>query len=158
MSDDHLKNVTDIMSKHPVCMMTTQYSGALFSHPMTVLKVEDSAETWFFSSVGTSPVENINQHSSVNLCFAQKDTWLSVQGTAVIVNNEPKARDLWNPSLAAFYPDGPGSRDLVLIRVRPDSAQYWETSGGALATAFQWAKALAGGERLDPGESHTVEL
>lgn len=150
--------VRDIIKDHPICMLTTQGPDGLLSHPMTVAKIEDNGEIWFFSSAGTSPVEQADKAPGVNLSFAAKDQWLSVHGEATIITSEPKARELWNEAVAAFYPDGPGSKELVLIRIRPEGAQYWESTGGVLETVFNWAKARITGKRIDAGDSATTEL
>lgn len=157
-ANDDLRKIIDIIDDHPVAMLTTQGQEGLLSHPMTVLKVEDDGEMWFFSSAGTTPVEDIAHHPQVNVAFASKDQWLSIHGTAAIITSEPKARELWNPAVAAFYPEGPESKELRLVRIRPDGAQYWQTPGGTFATALSWAKARITGEKMDAGESHTVEL
>lgn len=157
--NEDLHKVTDIIKHHRICMLTTQGpEDNLLSRPMTVAKVEDDGELWFFSSAGSAPVTAIGAESRVNLSFTAKDEWLSVHGSAVIISSEPKARELWNEAAAAFYPDGPESKDLLLIRIRPDGAQYWESSGGTIATLFQWAKARLTGEVIDAGESRTVDL
>ena len=155
---EDLNKVLTIINSHRICMFTTQGPDGLLSHPMTVAKVEDSGELWFLSSAGTSPVEQAQLAPEVNISFAGKDQWLSLHGQAAVITSEAKARELWNPAAAAFYPDGPESKELVLIRVRPDGAQYWESPGGVLATVFKWAKARISGERIDAGESGTVDL
>lgn len=156
-SREELNKITEIMKQHPICMLTTQ-GDALTTRPMTVAKVEDDGEVWFFSSAGTDLVSDIDAEPEVNLSFMAKNQWLSVRGDAVTITSEPKARELWNEAVAAFYPDGPESKALILIRVRPEGAQFWETPGGAVATIVNWAKARITGEPIDAGESHTVEL
>lgn len=158
MNEDTHK-VTEMITQHRICMLTALGADeALQSWPMTVVKVEDDGELWFFSSTSAGPVAEIGEGSQVNLSFTGKDDWLSVHGSAVIITSEPKAREMWNEAAAAFYPDGPESKDLVLIRVRPEGAQYWESPGGAISTLFHWAKARITGEEIDAGESRTVNL
>lgn len=157
-TQDELHKITDIMKRHPICMLTTQGTEGLTGRPMTVAKVEDDGEVWFFSSAGSEPVEDISVREGVNVTFAGKDQWLSVRGSAAVITSEPKAREMWNQAVAAFYPEGPGSEDLVLLRIRPEGAQYWESPGGTIATIFNWAKARISGTTIDAGESHTVEL
>lgn len=157
-ANEDLSKIIEIIKGHPIAMLTTQSSEGLLSHPMTVLKVEDDGELWFFSAAGTTPVEDIDRQPQVNVSFSDKDQWLSVQGTGAIITSEPKARELWNPAAAAFFPDGPESPELRLVRIRPDGAQYWQSPGGTLATALSWAKARITGEKMDAGESHTVDL
>lgn len=157
-ANDDLHTIIDIIRDHPITMLTTHNAQGLLSHPMTVLKVEDDGEMWFFSSADTAPVEDIATKPEVNLAFASNGQWLSVHGSAAVITSEPKARELWNPAAAAFYPEGPESKELRLIRVRPDGAQYWQTPGGVLAVALRWAKARVTGEQIDAGESHSVDL
>lgn len=155
---DELATVVDIIKQHPVCMLTSHGQDGLLSHPMTVLKVEDDGELWMFSSIGSTPAEDIAQNPAVNLSFTTKDQWLSVRGSGAVITSEPKARELWNTAAAAFFPEGPESQDLILIRIRPDAAQFWESPGGAISLVFNWAKARITGQTIDAGESHTVEL
>lgn len=158
-SNEDIHKVIDMIGHHRICMMTAVGAdNTLQGWPMTVMKVEDDGELWFFSSIGASPVEEVGTESQVNLSFTGKNDWLSVHGFAAIITSEPKAREMWNEAAAAFYPDGPESKDLVLIRVRPEGAQYWESPGGAISTAFQWAKARMTGEEIDVGESRTLNL
>ncbi|POH72428.1 pyridoxamine 5'-phosphate oxidase [Arthrobacter glacialis] len=157
--NENIHKVMEIVEHHRICMLTTVGDdGAIMGWPMTVTKVEDNGELWFFSSTGTGPVAAIGTEARVNLSFGGKNEWLSVHGSAVVITSEPKARELWNEAAAAFYPNGPESKDLVLVRVRPDGAQYWEAPGGAISTIFQWAKARLTGEVIDAGESQKVEL
>ncbi len=156
--NEDFRKVTQIIEQHPVCMFTSAGSQGLVSHPMTVVKVEDNGELWFFSSVDSTPVDDISGEPEVNLTFTARDQWLSVRGSAAVITSESKARELWNAAADAFHPEGPESKNLVLIRVRPDGAQYWEAPGGAISIISNWVKARISGEKIDAGESHTVEL
>lgn len=157
--NEDIHKVIEIMKHHPICMLTIpEPEGALRARPMTVVKVEDDGEVWFLSSSATDAVAAIGTESRVNLSFGGRDEWLSVHGSAVVITSEPKARELWNEAAAAFFPDGPASKNLVLIRVRPEGAQYWESPGGVVSTVFQWAKARLTGEEVDAGRSRTVDL
>jgi hypothetical protein len=42
--------------------------------------------------------------------------------------------------------------------VEGDSAEYWDTPGGRLATAFSFAKAKVTGQRIEAGENEKVDL
>ena len=47
---------------------------------------------------------------------------------------------------------------MVLIRVDGESAEYWDTPGGRIATAISFAKAKLTGHRYEGGENETVSL
>ncbi len=156
---DNRKKVFEIISDNPVCMFTVSGAeDALHSRPMTVIKTEDNGELWFFTSSDGATVAEIGTESEVNLSFSGKGEWLSLRGSAVTITSEPKARELWNEAAAAFFPEGPGSPELALIRVRPEGAQFWNSPGGAITMAFHWAKARLTDTQIDAGESETVDL
>ena len=52
----------------------------------------------------------------------------------------------------AWFPEGPDDDGVVLLKVEADSAEYWDSPGGRLATAFSFAKAKLTGERIGRGE------
>ncbi len=156
---NHANKVLEIINHNPVCMLTL--NGAqetLLSWPMTVQKTEDNGELWFFTAMESTPAAEIGAGAEVNLSFAGKSEWLSLHGSAVVITSEPKARELWNEAAAAFFPGGTDSPKLALIRVRPEGAQYWNSPGGGITMALQWARARLSGTRIDAGDSKTVEL
>lgn len=151
--------VFDIIEKNPICMLTVQcQDGPLQSRPMTVVKTENNEQIWIITTADSEPATEIAQDAQVNLTFSGSGQWLSVHGSAAIIKSEPKARELWNKAVDAFIPEGPASQNVALIRIRPEGAQYWTSPGGALAMAFQWAKAQVTDSQIDAGESGTVAL
>lgn len=58
----------------------------------------------------------------------------------------------------AWLPQGPEDPSVVLVRVDGESAEYRDSPGGRLATAFSFVKAQATGQRIDAGENEVVDL
>ena len=58
----------------------------------------------------------------------------------------------------AWFPQGPDDDSVVLLKVVADSAEYWDSPGGRLATAFSFVKAKVTGERIEGGENEKVDL
>ena len=75
-----------------------------------------------------------------------------------MVTDEAKKKELWNSGVAAWFPDGPDDDEIVLIKVEGDSAEYWDTPGGRIATALSFAKAKVTGEPYSGGDNEKVEL
>ena len=44
-------------------------------------------------------------------------TWISLNGNAEMVNDNAKARELWNTVVEAWMPQGPDDPSVVLIKV-----------------------------------------
>lgn len=151
--------VRDLLKEHHLAMLTTiDADGALVSRPMGVQDVDFDGDLWFFTSLTSHKAAEIRAHSAANAAFAGSSSWLSVAGTAEVVQDRAKIDELWGPVAAAWFPDGPSTPDLALIRLRAQSAEYWDSPGGRLATAISFVKAKVTGQAYDGGENAAVEL
>ena len=154
-----ISKVTDIINDAHIGMFTTiNEKGALVSRPLAVQDVKDDGDMWFFTGEGTSQVAHIGADPRVNVSFGKGTEWVSVAGTAEVVRDRAKIRELWNQAVEAWFPDGPDTLEVVLLRVDSDSAEYWTSPGGTAATVLQWVKAKVTHSRMSVGESGTVEL
>ncbi|RJK92972.1 pyridoxamine 5'-phosphate oxidase family protein [Vallicoccus soli] len=161
MADERsgVEKVADIIKDIKTCMLTTVADdGRLVSRPMAVQQVRFDGDLWFASDGDSPKVHEIQHGAHVNAAFASRDTWLSLAGTAEVVQDRAKAEELWNPALQAWFPDGPGTPGLALIRVHAESAEYWDTPGGAVTNLIALATSKVKGQRPDVGENETVEL
>lgn len=151
-------DVVEIMRGERFVMLSTVTTdGKIASHPMTPQQITDDATVWFVISRESDQAEAIRRTPQVNLAFAETGSWLSVAGTAVLVDDPVKAEELWNDELGAYFEQGPTDPSLGILRVEGESAQFWGVRGGPLvAGAKMIAARLRGGE--SPGESGTVEL
>ena len=155
----NISKVTDIINDSHIGMFTTiNEKGALVSRPLVVQDVKDDGDMWFFTGEGTSQVAHIGADPRVNVSFGQRTEWVSVAGTAEVVRDREKIRELWNQAVEAWFPDGPDTPEVVLLRVDSDSAEYWTSPGGTAATVLQWVKSKVTHSRMNVGESGTVEL
>jgi len=139
-------------------LTTTTPEGKLTSRPMTLQEVEFDGDLWFFAERGSHPVQHIRASPQVNVGVGSGGTWVSLTGHASVVDDVAKKKELWNGGVEAWFPQGPEDTSVVLIRVDGDSAEYWDSPGGRLATAFSFVKAKATGDRIDGGENEKVEL
>lgn len=164
MSDTARQDVTqdkvvEIMRGDRFCMLTSVgEEGRLQSHPMTPQEITEDGDVWFFIDSTSDQARFITAEKRVNLAFADGSTWLSVAGHGQLRHDRAKADELWNPMVEAWFPDGPGSERLALLYVESDSAEYWDTPGGRVASALSFAKTKLLGGRPSGGESDSVEL
>lgn len=136
-------------------MLTTlDEDGALVSRPMTTQQVEEDGTLWFFGSSETDPVREIRRHDEVNVCYADPDDnrYVSVSGSAEVMRDRAKAKELWSPMAKAWFPEGVDDPRLILIKVEPRRAEYWDSASSKMVTLFAFAKAVIAGRRLEPGE------
>ena len=159
MSDDQTRKVAELLKGERFGFLTTiTMDGRLTSRPMTLQEVEFDGDLWFFAERDSNPVQHITASPEVNLGAGSGGSWVSLTGDAEIVEDAAKKRELWNSAVEAWFPQGPDDDSVVLIKVHADSAEYWDTPGGRLATAFSFAKAKLTGQRIEGGENEKVEL
>ncbi len=151
--------VVDLAKDIHVSMLTTvDERGHFASRPMGQQEVEPDGTIWFFAERDSRKVAHITANSYVNVTLTSAATWISISGTARIVHDSAKAQQLGNPFVEAWMPQGPTDPSVVLIEVDGETAEYWDTPGGRIATAISFAKAKLTGPRYDGGENETVHL
>ncbi|WP_040339219.1 pyridoxamine 5'-phosphate oxidase family protein [Candidatus Blastococcus massiliensis] len=159
MSHDQTRKVAELLKGERFGFLTTiTMDGRLTSRPMTLQEVEFDGDLWFFAERDSHPVEHIRASPEVNVGVGSGGTWVSLTGEAVVVEDAAKKRELWNSAVGAWFPQGPDDDSVVLIKVQADSAEYWDSPGGRLATAFSFVKAKVTGDRIDAGENEKVDL
>jgi hypothetical protein len=89
---------------------------------------------------------------------APGDTWISLSGTGKMVDDSTKVKELWNSWVEAWFPEGPDDPNVVLIKFSSDSAEYWDTPCGRVATVISLLKTKVSGESYNSGQNAKVEL
>ncbi|KQS66632.1 pyridoxamine 5'-phosphate oxidase family protein [Modestobacter sp. Leaf380] len=159
MTDDSTRKVSGLLSDQRLGMLTTtDRDGTLISRPMALQEVEFDGDLWFFAARDSRKVAHITANPHVNVAVGSGSTWISLTGTAAVVTDDAKKKELWNSGVAAWFPDGPDDDEIVLIKVDGDSAEYWDTPGGRVSTLLSFAKAKVTGEAYSGGENEKVDL
>ncbi|MDQ0643762.1 pyridoxamine 5'-phosphate oxidase family protein [Microbacterium murale] len=157
-TDDRAK-VAELVKKFRFGMFVTGHAdGTLVAHPLTVQEAEFDGDLWFLVSKNSSPIRDLAADSHANVSLSSNDAWVSLSGTARLVEDREKLNELWNPVVEAWFPDGPDDPAVGVLKFSADSAEYWDTPGGKIATAFSFVKSKITGERYDGGESGKVDL
>lgn len=158
-NEEGVKKVAELIKDIKIAMLTTVADdGHLVSRPMAVQQVAFDGDLWFVSDGATPKVHQVEEDAQVGIAFSSSDSWVSVAGTASIVHDLDKTKELWNPGLTAWFPDGPETPGIALIKVHADSAEYWDSPGSKVTTLLSYAKARVTGQRFEGGENETVEL
>lgn len=161
MADERsgIEKIADIIKDIKTCMLTTATDdGRLVSRPMAVQQVRFDGDLWFAADDDSDKVAQIRHGAAVNAAFADRDAWVSLAGVAQVVHDPDKAEELWNPALGAWFPDGPRTPGLALIKVQAQSAEYWDTPGSKVTTLIALATSKVKGQRPDVGGNETVQM
>ena len=144
-------------------MFTTRHgNGHLHSRPMTTQngKLDVDDKLWFFMSRSSDPVSDLDDESTVNIAYADpnKDSYVSVSGTARVVEDKAKTQQLWSTITDAWFPGGVNDPNLALVEVTITHAHYWDVKEGKLTQLFLMAKASLTGTPPSLGESAEVRM
>ena len=157
--DESIKKVAELAKDMKISMLTTiDAGGELVGRPMAAQQVEFDGDLWFFAERDSRKVAHITANPHVGVTMTSSDSWLSIDGTASVVTDKVKAKDLWNTWVEAWLPQGPEDPSVVLLKVEASTAQYWDTPGGAIASVISLVKSKISGERYEGTDEGIVEL
>jgi general stress protein 26 len=102
---------------------------------------------WFFADERSRKVQELKGGAPVSvICQSDEHSaYLHLTGTASVVREMSKMRELYSPTLKTWFPEGLDDPHLALIRFEADSGAYWESPGGLLQVALSFAKSMATG-------------
>lgn len=150
MTDAKQKTLADLINDIPIAMFTTiGADGVPRSIPMARQEVEPDADLWFISAREARHIDDIRANPRVGLTFSSRDSWVAVTGTAEVVDDLDKLRELWNTFAEAWLPGGPEDPNATLVHVDVDSGEYWDTPGGTVASVISLIKTKLTGETYD---------
>ncbi len=158
--DENVAKLRELIKDIDFAMLTTvNEDGSLISRPMSTQQTEFDGDLWFFTSAPTGKTEDIARERQVNVAYAQPDKqrYVSVSGTALVLNDRAKMAELWSPVYKAYFPEGLDDPNLRLLKVSVRKAEYWE-SHGLIRSAIGFVQGLVEGKEADMGENEKIRL
>lgn len=158
---ESIKKLGELIKDVKTAMLTTMDWGILRSRPMATQDFEFDGDLWFFTSLETHKVEEIEKDRRVNVSYAapDKNVYVSVTGRAYLIQDKAKIEEYWSPIYQAWFPDGKDDPNLALLKVEVEQAEYWNYSSGILVQALSFVKALVTGESGSlGGENEKISL
>jgi general stress protein 26 len=135
-------------------MLTTSGTlGRLHSRPMAAHgNIDDDGTLWLFTANPSTKVAEFAQHPAVNVAFADpvRAIFVSVAGTARLIDDRAILARRWRPELERWFPAGLDEPELALIQVIPEEAEYWEAPSRVTTLVFGHSGAEHGAIRVGP--------
>ena len=156
-----VKKLAKLIEGIDFAMLTTVCGdGSMRSRPMSTQQAEFDGTLWFFTRDDSAKVSEINGNPRVNVSYAKPSdqTYVSVTGTATLLRDRKKIKELWNPLHKAWFPDGVDDPHLALLRVDVDKAEYWDSPSSTVMHVIGFVKALATVKEYEPGENKKLDL
>lgn len=144
-----------------ICMMTTlSLKDEFSSRPMAIANIEDDGSIWFFTNEYSLKTTEISKDNMVNLAFSNisKNMYMYVNGKAEMVDDKQKKEAYFNAMVKAWFPEGTADPALILIKVTPLVAEYWDSTSSKMVVAFNMLKAIVTGEEYDEGHHDKIKF
>lgn len=152
--------VHELISGMDVAMLTTVDSsssdGRLTSRPLSTQVAEDDGDVLFLVRSSSAAAADVRADPRVNVAYSSMKAWVSLAGTASLIEDRALVEQLWSKGADMFMEGGPDNSDNVVLRVSADTAHYW---GGdsLIGTAVSTLRAVTGRDSDEPS-STVVEL
>ena len=144
-----------------VAMVTTiAPDGVLRCRPMLVERLQPDATLIFLTHLSSQKVDDVHRDPRVNVAFQSDkgDCYISVGGTASVVHDEARFRELWNPTYRAWFPGGPGDPDSAILTIAIERIDYWDVPSSRMVRLWGVVRALATGQVAESGDHQTIDV
>ena len=151
-------------------MLTTRREdGKLVSRPMANQERAAGADLWFVTEKGSEKIREIRHDPHVNLSYYKDRTreWVSVAGTARIVEDRAKIRELYKPDWKIWFAEEglPGDKRagtaedprMVLIGVQAELATWMTLNKPQPLVLLEMVKGAVTGKDPNIGDMHHAE-
>ncbi|MDQ3396241.1 MAG: pyridoxamine 5'-phosphate oxidase family protein [Deinococcota bacterium] len=159
--EEAVKKLNEEIKGVRIAMLTTQApNGDLHSRPMATQSQDFDGSLWFFTEYDSGKTAELEANPNVNLAYADPsdNRYVSVTGTARVVREEAKMRELWQEPLRAWFPKGLDDPQLALLQVEVSGAEYWDSPSRMMVVLGGYLKAVTTGKRAEGGENEKLEL
>ena len=144
--------IKNIIEEIRVGMLSTMNRhGEMRARPMATAQCDEQGNIWFITDKHSVKVQELSNHQPILLSYADSgsSTFLSLTGTAKAIEDQAKIRELFNPMVKAWYPEGPDGEDIHLIHFSIETAEYWDAPDSKLVRMWKIGKALVKGEKYE---------
>lgn len=160
MSDTQMAKIWSLIKDTRFAMLTSEDGEHLRSRPMAVSQSGFDGTLWFFTKASSHKVDEVEAHRRVGVSFSDPSAqnYVSLSGTASLVQDRAAIDAHWSELLATWFPKGKDDPDVALLKVAVTQAEYWDAPNSAMVHAYGYVKAKLTGEPPHPGENEKVTL
>ena len=153
-ANDAVKKIREIAKDANICMFVTDLAHVpLMGRPMATQEVDDDGSIWFMSDKNSDKNRDIEKDDRVQLFYSHTGNYeyLSIYGSAEIVNDRSKIEELWTQMAKTWFKEGKDDPDISLIKVIPEDAYYWDTKNNKMVSLIKFAMGAIGITPKDDG-------
>ena len=140
-----LQAARETMEAARYCFLVTRdEAGRMNARVMDPFLPEDDMTVWLATNASTRKVDQIRKDSRATLAYydAASMGYVTLLGTARMVDDLDERRNRWKPEWAGFYPDGPTADDYVLIEFMPSRIEVMSFTHEVMSGGAFWPAVL----------------
>lgn len=140
-------------------LTTVDRDRRFHTRPVQTLQFEDDRTLWFFTDWSSPKADELRLDERVSIGYAdpRKKVYVAVTGSARLLRDVHKAKELWGVEQFAYYPKGPEDERLALLRVNIERAEYWIAPGRASYLIAAAAAVVTGKPAAVIGENRKLD-
>ncbi len=122
-----LTRLCQLIQHMTVSILTTiDDGGVLVSRPMLPLYLDANCALWFFTDLRSEKIKHLD---AINLNFVDstRATYVTFSGHGELNTQRSYINRLWTPFAKPWFPDGPDSCNIALLKFVPDMVEYWDS-------------------------------
>lgn len=150
--------VAKLIEHMQVAMLTSvDADGSLTSRPMLPLRLDAAGVFWFYTDIRSERVDRLRQ---LNLAFSDegRSTYVSLSGHGEIDSERERVEAMWTRDAEPWFPDGPASSSLALLRFVPNRGEYWDVPASRMVRFATIAAAAVAGRPISAGDHGTLSV
>lgn len=156
--DGDRQRLAELLAPARVAMLTTlDDEGLLVSRPMAPLEMDAQGGIWFFTELRSAKVEQLRR-VNLSFCDADRGDYVSIAGSGEISSDRKRIDELWSPMARPWFPDGPKSTNLALLKITPHTAEFWDSPNSRMVRLFAMAASVAAAKPIGLAEHGRVEI
>jgi general stress protein 26 len=159
--EEHVHFLKQKVNNIRTAMLTTfTKTRGFHCRPMGTAEIDRNGDIWFFTNEYSAKAKEISADNKVNVTYSDSgtNTYLSIKGHAHLIEDKEKMKQLWNPYIQAFFPDGLGDPKLILLKVETSDLEYWDSGSSKIVVLFNMLKANLLGKQYDEEEHGKIKL
>jgi len=130
-----LKTVSETLKDIDFVMLNTHTEGAQIAgrSMSNNQQVEYDGDSWFFVDEESRTFADVRSQPNVTIAaqtnkglLGKPPLFLSIEGRAEIVQDPSALEAHWRPELKRWWPQGPQTPGLALLKVKATRIHYWD--------------------------------
>ncbi len=162
LDEEGIDKLREMVDKIDICLFCThpQTTDGATCTPMSAQEVDDDGNVWFFSGKNSDKNKEIEKDGKVQLFFSHpsRSSYLVLTGEAELSFDKAKIDYLWSPLVKAWFKDGKDDPNISLIKVKTNSAYYWDVEGSRMINFLKMAASAVIGHNLVDSEEGNIKV